>query len=193
MRYHTTSSQKGFTLIEIMVSVALFAVVMTISVGALLSLVDANRKAQALNSIMNNLNFALENMSRNMRVGTTYHCSSTALVPVNIDTPQDCSTGGVLVAFEKYNGDPSTLGDQVVYRFTGGHIEKSSDGGASFISITASEVVIEDMAFYVVGTTQGDTAQPRIVMTLKGSAGISGRTITNFNLQTTISQRVLDL
>lgn len=187
------TQQKGFTLIEIMVAVALFAVVMTISVGALLSLVDANRKAQALNSVMNNLNFALENMSRNMRVGTTYRCSTSQAVPVAIDTPQNCANGGVLVAFEKFDGDPLDPADQVVYRYVDTRIEKSSDGGATFIPITASEVVIENMAFYVVGTTQGDTEQPRIIMTVEGSAGISTRAVTRFSLQSTISQRLLDL
>ncbi|MCW9054436.1 MAG: type II secretion system GspH family protein [Candidatus Pacebacteria bacterium] len=185
--------QRGFTLIEIMVAVALFAVVMTISIGALLSLVEANRKAQALNSIKDNLNFALENMSRNMRAGTTYHCSTNTLVPSDLDSPEDCASGGVLVAFEKFDGDPADPGDQVVYRFVANRIEKSVDGGSTFIPITASEVVIEDMKFYVVGTTQGDTKQPRIVMTIQGSAGVSARTVTNFNLQSTISQRVLDL
>ncbi len=51
---------KGFTLIEIIVSVAIFTVVMLISVGAVLNAVNANRKAQSLNTIVNNLNLALK-------------------------------------------------------------------------------------------------------------------------------------
>ena len=45
------TANSGFTLVEMIVAVALFAVVMLISVAALLSLVDANRKAQALQSV----------------------------------------------------------------------------------------------------------------------------------------------
>ena len=44
--------QDGFTLIEMLVSIALFAIVMVVCVGALLSLVTANKKAQALESVM---------------------------------------------------------------------------------------------------------------------------------------------
>jgi prepilin-type N-terminal cleavage/methylation domain-containing protein len=184
---------RGFSLVEMMVAVALFAVVMTISVGSLLSLVNADKKAQALKSVMNNLNFALENMSRNMRVGTSYHCSTSASVPADTTTPNDCINGGVLVAFEGHAGDPADSSDQIIYRFTSGRIEKSENGGGSFIAITAPEVTINEMKFYVTGTTAGDTEQPRIVMTISGSAGIKDATETSFNLQTTISQRLTDI
>lgn len=186
-------TRRGFTLIELMVAVALFAIVMTISVGSLLSLVEADRKAQALKSVMNNLNFALENMSRNLRVGTDYHCSESAVVPPNVSSPNNCPTGGVLIGFEETGGNPASPTDQVIYRFVGNSIEKSSDGGATFIAITAPEVTIEDVRFYVVGTTRGDTNQPRILMTVSGFAGIGERILTTFNLQSTVSQRVLDL
>lgn len=188
-----SSSKKGFSLIEIMVAVSLFAVVMTISVGSLLSLIEANRKAQALNSVINNLNFALENMSRNIRVGSTYYCSTSTSVPANLDTTKDCSNGGVLFAFEGNKGDPKDSTDQIVYRFIGSRIEKSVDSGATFIAVTASEVTINEMKFYTVGSTRGDSSQPRVVMTIQGTAGISSKSKTNFNLQTTVSQRILDL
>ncbi len=184
---------KGFSLVEIMVSVTLFSVVMTISVGSLLSLIDANRKAQALNSVINNLNFALENMSRNIRVGNTYHCSTSSSVPVDLDTTKDCSSGGILFAFEGTGGDMSDSMDQIVFRFINNRIEKSIDGGVTFIAITASEVTIDDMKFYVAGTTRGDLFQPRVVMTIQGTAGVNVKSKTNFNLQTTVTQRVLDL
>lgn len=189
----SVNSQGGFTLVEILVAVALFAIVMTISVGSLLSLVEANRKTQALQSVMNNLNFAIENISRNMRVGSIYHCSTGTSVPPDITVPQDCQNGGVLLAFETSTGNRAISSDQVVYRFVSGRIEKSSDGGATFIAVTAPEVTIEDLKFYVVGSTREDTEQPRVAMTISGFAGVSDRARTSFNLQTTISQRLLDI
>jgi len=95
--------------------------------------------------------------------------------------------------FEGNEGDVTDPTDQIVYRFIDSHIEKSIDGGATFIAITASEVTINEMRFYTVGTTRGDTSQPRVVMTIQGTAGVSSKAQTNFNLQTTVSQRVLDL
>jgi len=195
MKNKSTIVNKGFSLVEMLVAVALFTSVMLIGVGALLSLIDANRKAQALNSVMNNLNFALEGMSRNMRVGTTYHCSINNNVPPNIDTTKDCKNGGKLIGFEASSGDPDDPNDQFVYRVNGTQLEMSRTSGSanSFISIIAAEVTIEDFNFYVDGTSTSDGLQPRIVITIKGSAGVNEKTRTEFNLQTMVSQRVLDL
>src|SRR3989338_5348699 len=92
-------AQRGFTLIEMIVAVALFAVVMLVSVGALLSLVGANRKAQALQSVMNNLNIALDGMVRSIRMGTSYRCASSA------PSDPNCQDGGQCFYFEPYGGD----------------------------------------------------------------------------------------
>ncbi|MBT3282825.1 prepilin-type N-terminal cleavage/methylation domain-containing protein [bacterium] len=187
---------KGFSLVEMLVAVALFSGVMLIGVGALLSLIDANRKAQAINSVMNNLNFAIESISRNVRVGTTYHCESNASpVPVNIDSTKNCKNGGKLLAFEASSGDPDDKNDQIVYRLNGSVLEKSENGGAAgtFVSIIAPEVSIEQFVFYVDGTSSSDDLQPRVVIIIQGTAGIDDKTKTEFNLQTTISQRVLDI
>lgn len=189
------NNKKGFSLIEILVAVALFSGVMLIAVGALLSLIDANRKAQALNSVMNNLNFALENMSRNIRVGTTYHCEVTNGVPADVDVVKDCPNGGKLFAFEASNGDGDTKNDQIVYRINDARLEKSEKGGAfgTFVNITAPEVSIDNFFFYVDGTSFIDNIQPRVIIVLRGSAGIGPKIRTEFNLQTMVSQRVLDL
>ncbi|MBU0722958.1 type II secretion system GspH family protein, partial [Patescibacteria group bacterium] len=50
----------GFTLVEMIVSLGLFTVILFISMQALLSMVDANHKAQSLRAAMDNLNLSLE-------------------------------------------------------------------------------------------------------------------------------------
>ena len=83
---------RGFTLIEMIVSVGLFAIVMLVCVGALLSLVNANRKAQALQSVMNNLNIALDGIVRNAREGSDYD-GSAACSGNSDSSPKDCTSG----------------------------------------------------------------------------------------------------
>ena len=190
----------GFTLVEIMVASALFAVVMTVTVSALLSLVDANRKAQALQSVVNNLNIALDGMVRNMRMGSVYHCGvSNSIRNGALDTVNDCNNGGGLVAFEPFEGDQNLLGDQWVYWFAVdsdgiGRIYRSTQGSVnSGFAITSPEVDIEDLKFYVIGSSQNDAIQPKIVITIKGVAGVDLRTKTRFNIQAMASQRVLDI
>lgn len=66
--------RKGFTLLEMIVSLALFAVVAIVAVGALVRIVGLNRQAQSLQSSMNNVGFALESMSRELRTGSNWNC-----------------------------------------------------------------------------------------------------------------------
>lgn len=71
------TQNKGFTLVEIIVSLAVFSIVAVVALGALLKIVDTNKKAQTLEASLTNLDYALESMSRELRVGSVYHCEST--------------------------------------------------------------------------------------------------------------------
>ncbi len=192
-----TQARRGFTLIEVMVAVTIFAIVMMVGVGALLSLVATNKRAQAINSVMNNLNAALEDMSRTIRVGTTYHCetSPTPPPPATLAVTKDCSGGsGKLLAFESAEGDPNDPTDQWVYRLNGTQLERSTSAGANgtWVAITAPEVSVTSFDFYVIGSTRSDGVQPRVLMRIKGSAVVPGGT-TTFTVQATVVQRLLDL
>jgi len=183
---------RGFTLIEMIVSVAIFSVVMLIGVGSLLSMISANKKSQSLQLVMNNLNFAIEDMTRTIRIGTNYHCGSG-----DISKPRDCNEGDNYFAFEQTGGNPDSTSDQIIYRLNNGQIEKSTQGGISdsFIAITAPEMVIKSLSFYVQGSysiNENDKKQPKVLITLSGYAGESEKTKTEFNIQTVVSQRVLD-
>lgn len=199
---HTQRAQAGFTLVEMIVAIALFAVVMTIAVGSLMTLISANRKAQALQSVMENLNVALDGMVRSARMGTAYHCGDAPY-----SATQDCAQdGGAVFAFEPFGGDSGNTNDQWIYAYipdsggSGGYIQKSEDGGTTWLRVTAPEVSIDDMKFYVIGSARGcsvapcDTAQPKMVVTLHGTAGSEDqRTKTSFSIQATAVQRLLDI
>jgi prepilin-type N-terminal cleavage/methylation domain-containing protein len=67
----------GFTLVEMIVSLAIFSVVVTVSVGALLVLVGTNQRLQGEQEVMTNLSFALDSMTREIRTGSSYYCFSS--------------------------------------------------------------------------------------------------------------------
>ncbi len=201
LRRNGKKTAQAFTLIEMMVAVSIFAIVMMVGVGALLSLVATNHRAQAIHSVMNNLSAAVEGMSRSIRVGTLYNCVTSATTPPSapppstIATPQDCASGGAhLMAFESSTGSLTDANDQVVYRLNGKQLERSLKGGAngSWVAITAPEVSIDTFDFYVVGSAKGDGIQPRVLMRIKGSAEVPGGT-TTFTVQASVVQRVLDI
>lgn len=182
--YRILNSHKGFTLIEMVVAVSLFTVVMLSSMGAIISMIDANRKAQSLRIVMDNLNFAVENITRTMRVGVDYHCG----VLGDYNTPRDCAQDGdSFIAFK--DSDNQLL----IFQLNDGQIERSEDGGATYLSITSPEINIQELRFFVLGSENSDQLQPRVLMIVRGTAGTVQKTQTTFNLQTTISQRLLDV
>ncbi len=177
-----SESGKGFTLVEMIVSVALFAIVMTVAVGALLSLTAANKKAQAIQSVMNNLNITLDSMVRNIRMGTDFQCGGTI---------GDCPQGSSSFTF---TCNPQTVtcssgGSSWTYSQCGSAICRTSMG-----NITAPEVSISSLRFYVVGSVPGDMIQPKVVIVVSGTAGGQNvRTQTSFHIQASAVQRELDL
>lgn len=188
------SKQGGFSLLEMIISTSVFIVVMLVIIGALISLTDASRKARATRIVLDNLSSAIDSMSRNMRMGTYFHCGCE-VNPANYATPQSCSTmdsqgngGATCVAFEPATGNPSSSNDQVVYQWTSGRIERSTDGGQTFVSLTAPEINVTDLRFFVYGTTV-KVDQPVVTMLLRGTATLSPKISTSFNMQTTIAAR----
>lgn len=170
---------KGYTLIELMTAISIFIIVMTISMGSILGIFDASRKSRSLKAVMNNLNLAIETMSKEMRYGKNYHCGGGTLAD-----PQDCPEGQSLFGFL------SSDGEQIAYRHNGAAIEKSVAGGA-YIAVTAPEVIIDKLYFYTIGTSASDAYQPHTVMILVGHAG-SGRGRSDFNIETAVSQRAIN-
>ncbi|MCH8889315.1 prepilin-type N-terminal cleavage/methylation domain-containing protein [Patescibacteria group bacterium] len=188
-------TNRGFTIVEVLVSFAVFTLVITGSIGAMISIINANRKTQALQLVINNLNFALESMTRIIRIGHGYHCRSD--LPGSFSAfaiPLDCPGGGTYLAVESSKGSSSDDLDQVVFRYDAinTRIERSTDSGQNWFPITAPEVLINDLKFTAVGTDSSDNKQPIVTITINGSAGTSQKTITEFKIQTSVSQRIVD-
>jgi type II secretory pathway pseudopilin PulG len=202
------------------VSLAIFSIVVTVSVGALLVLVGTNQQLQGEQSVMTNLSFALDSMTREIRTGSGYYCiSDTSNVGLsnvfngasNLDTEltsgefprtQDCPTGMTANSFFHgiaivEGGDSITGGsDRILYFF-----DKNKKqifrrvGGGQPESIVSSGIVIEELEFFVTGTTPqrlGDNVQPTVTLFIKAKEK-DLPTAKPYYLQTTITQRTLDV
>lgn len=187
-----TIQPRGFTLIEILVSVAIFTTVMVIALGALLAMSESDRKAQTLKSVINNLSFSLDAISRSMRTGVNYHCD-VAQTPVT--SPRDCdqaSSGATSIAF--LSVDSQTIR---YCRGNGNTCDPSgtavlvSKNGAAYAPLTASEVTITNLQFYVTGA-ESATLQPHVVILLSGRVPVSASQTSSFDLQTSVTQRLYD-
>lgn len=183
----------GYTIIELLVSMALFAVVVLMATMAFLGVMSSNRKTLASRTALDNLNFAIENMVRDMKTGYTYHCGNSG----TITDPQDCPSPRSYIAFEGQNGNPLIPGDQIVYRLGGvggQQIEVSNNSGSTFFPITAPppELSVTSLGFRVYNALVSDQKQPRVVIVIRGVAG-TGATASAFDVQTSVSQRSPDV
>ncbi|MDR3519622.1 MAG: prepilin-type N-terminal cleavage/methylation domain-containing protein [Candidatus Pacebacteria bacterium] len=212
---------KGYTLIETLIAVALFIVVVTIGMGALLNANALYNKSKDMRSIMDNLSFTIEDMSRNLRTGYNYQCFDSSHPTVSLSTtsagyPRSCPSGWAL-AFEPANGNPNSYGcsasnfalglcpaiaDQWAYLIHNGMISKSTDGGQTFVQLTPAEVTIDTSAssFSVLGAespSSGDYQQPFVIIHLVGTITYAPNKnnpiVTPFSLQTSVSQRATDI
>jgi type II secretory pathway pseudopilin PulG len=190
----------GLTLVEVLVGLLLFSVIMLVAIGAIVTMIDANRKSRAQKTVGTSLNAALESMTRAIRDGSVYHCDleSDLSVGIGVDIAQDCPdpVGSTVFAYEPKGGDPSTPADQVVYKLGGAlntSVMRSTDGGTNFLALTPPEVVVNDLTFRTIsyGATD-EQEQPKILITLAGTVGGQDGTQASFSVQTTVSQRFKD-
>jgi len=169
-----------------MVAVSIFALVMVVAIGAILSIVAANKKAQALNSVITNLNFALEGMMRDLRTGYNYDCGANPS-----DGLTDCGNDAESsIEFTSSQSD----GQQVQYSALNGAIYKRIATEEAY-PLTAPEVLVDKLDFYVTGTPHEgsqDYRQPKILIVIKGRYTGYGQ-VASFSLQTLVSQRKLDI
>lgn len=63
-----------------MVSMAIFSFVMVVALGAYIRMLDVNRRAQALQTTVNSVNYMLESMVREMRTGSNFTVGTDNIV-----------------------------------------------------------------------------------------------------------------
>jgi prepilin-type N-terminal cleavage/methylation domain-containing protein len=185
--YFIQKRKSGYTIIETMIAISLFLIIVTIGMGSLLNAGLLHKKSQNMRSVLDNLSFIMEDMSRNLRTGYNYHCiddgDSTATIP------HSCINGGG-ISFQ------SSLGGQWVYYISNdGKIFKSVDGGITFVQLTPDEIVIDPVSYFKVEGAEpppGDNRQPFVTIELVGSIIYRG-VVSPFSLQTSVSQRKLDI
>ncbi|MEI6281069.1 MAG: hypothetical protein WCP17_03685 [bacterium] len=194
----------GYTIIETMIAVSLFIVIVMAGMGALLNANLLHKKSQNMRSIMDNLSFIMEEMSKNLRTGYDYRCINGGNFSYDITIPQSC-VNGKAIAFESAHGNNDPLDsasplDQWVYKIDEdtNNIFKSVNSGVNWTQLNPSEIIIDRASsFSVLGaespsSSASDKQQPFVVIRLVGK--IRYKDIdTPFSLQTSVSQRNIDI
>ncbi len=205
------SSQKkclaGFTLVELLVSSAIFSSVIVIATGALFSAQAINTRLQQTHIILDGVNL----------YGSAFHCGDT-YTEVNFEKRKNCplsispvGTVGRALIFRP--SDAVDVNDRDAYFIENNIIYKNSciaNGGACVwgtpAQITGSNVRIDTLSFFVSGantaygdteddSSQTDTLQPVVTVIIGGTTLTAGTKTTQpvkFRVQSTSVARGID-
>lgn len=213
-----SNSSKGFTLVETLVSLAIFSMVMVVAGGIILSLISSNRQNQAVNVVVNNLNNSIESMVRDIKTGFEYKCNyatnniSQYTVDIVKDAPGLCDVSTLISNITLIS---TITGEEVVVRYDfirlgggPGYITKTvyeEDGGGvvtaspSYPLTDSTNIDIIQMSLRVAegvplydgtGELSFNPIQPYVFLLIKGTAKVNAINISDFFIQTFISQRL---
>jgi prepilin-type N-terminal cleavage/methylation domain-containing protein len=172
---------KGFSLIELLVSIAIFSIALVMILGATMSILDANKKARTLMTVMNNLNFAVDSMTRSFSTGnspsTNVGGCAKSFYTKEIDYGQ---TNSALTKVERdvYYCFVEVNGWGKIVKVFGGHTYDltSPDLDIDFVNFT-----LENRA----------NKQPKLLINIEGTAKIGSKMSSTFAIQTTVTQKKL--
>ncbi len=168
-------SRGGFVLVDLLVSMALFSVVVAIAVSGFITILRGQRQAAALISASSNLSLTIEQTAREIRNGH-YFC----------DPPRGTACGSLSeLVFVNESGQA------VAYRLQNEAIERSIGSNASFDKITDDNVLVKYLLFLVEGNGN-DNLPPRVTISLGATHKDAAKQGNLVRLQTTVSARALD-
>lgn len=163
MRKH----EKGTTLVELIVSISLFLVVISIMVPTLFTTIRMQRNINGLVRVHNNLAYVTEYISREVRTGTSFE----------ISTPRDTN----VLRFKNYHGE------NVEYSFDGTQKRLTRRvGGGTPVSMFASDVVLNNFQFFLNNSDSVGARQVSVVV-LADASPKEGLTEARTQFQTTMT------
>lgn len=197
--YKTT--QAGFTLIELMVSLSLFVVVVLAVVGSLYSVNQSARKAASMRAVLDNINFASDVIARTIRTGSNIICAPYSAV--DLVTPGSASNNhNCPMADQSPSNDiivKNTFGvdNYVEFAQRGTSLQKRTkaslaDAWGDWVTMTGPEVSVTNVFFYVDGANVDDGLQPSVIIFIRGTVTAIDGEVVPFAIQTMASQRATE-
>ncbi|MBZ9572492.1 prepilin-type N-terminal cleavage/methylation domain-containing protein [Patescibacteria group bacterium] len=179
-------ARKGFTLIEIIVAVAIFALIVGTISGLFVSAIQSQRRILATQEILNQASYVMEYMGRALRMAkkelNTPPISCLSRYGLNYET----TANGL--KFIDYN-DVCTE-----FFLDAGLLKKTAEGVT--LPLTSTDLQVNSLKFNLLGADQppADNLQPRVTIfleieTKRSVPGLPPKIL----IQTSVSQRNLDV
>jgi hypothetical protein len=169
-------------------------------VSALVTILDANRKAQSVSTSINNAFFAFENLTRLLRTGLYYHCgddggsktTNRMLVNDCASSPPVSTDGESAISFID---DRSKLVRIWLDSSSGTGVVMEQVDTETPYGLTSADFDVSKLMFYVSGSVPGvaDGKQPKTTIVLEGITNAGTPEKSELHLQSTVTQRTIDI
>jgi prepilin-type N-terminal cleavage/methylation domain-containing protein len=194
-------SRRAFTLVELIVAIALFSILFAIAGGGFVNALRAQRQVASEMAAESNVSIALEEMAREIRTGYLFcHDLSTVGGTATCDTPGDGGSGPPCTFLSSSGGSNfyscsdleyyNANGEKIDYVLKNGTLERGDSD--VYQPITGNNVTVRSLSFIVSGNTEGDQWNPRITVAVGIAPNDSGVSWNTINFQTTVSARSID-
>lgn len=200
----TKFSNKGFTLIELIVVMAVFLIIISTAVSIFISVIQHQRRIMSEQQLSSQTSYVMEYMSKALRMAekdTTGACLGTAGYIYLLtweDTPNSVYRGikfinqsedGLCQEFYLDNSDPNNP------------VLKEKKGSNTAVALTSTNLKINSIRFGINGgdgkiggiryASENENSQPRV--TIFFDVQIKGDDLSAKKIQTTVSQRNLNI
>jgi len=187
-------NKNGFTLVEMLVTVTVFSLIVGTSTGIFVSAIKIQRYNLATQELLNQTSYALEYMDRFLRMARkdmTGTCLTVAGAGANYENPSD----NTAIKFLNYNGQCQEFYREwnaaaQVYQLK---VDLDTTIPWNELPLTSEKFNVTSLVFQISGEEQTDFLQPRVTIFMTIEAVSSAQPKPKLTVQTTISQRALDL
>ncbi len=172
-----TKMNRGFTLVELLVAIAVFSIIIGAILGIFIAGVRQQRIALKTQALFDQASFGLEFMSRALRMASK-ELGEGCLAQYGLN--YELTRGGSGIKFL------NTLEAKDCQEFflEAGQLKHFRQGTSQSLPLTSDKLQITSLNYNLLGQGQGDDIQPRATFFLE---------MEGLKIQTTITQRNLDV
>ena len=182
---------KGYTLIEVLVSVAIFSIVLAGPTGLFVLSLRNQNMSLALGETIDNTSHAVEYISRSLRMATKDRTGSCIEINYNYQNPESDTSKIRFLNYQGYCIEFSLSETKQLFQRKSITGDSSSFDSEGFL--TSDDLEIDNFQFLIAGGGQSDNLQPRVTMVFHIAKGSAGTDLPSMNVQSTVSQRNLDV
>ncbi|MFA5169536.1 MAG: type II secretion system protein [Candidatus Paceibacterota bacterium] len=185
-------NSKAFTMVETMVSIALFGFISIVLINVFVSAIKGQTRILQNQELMDQSTYVLEYMAKILRMAqkdTAGDCTGTAGANYGVGI-NSINFVAYDTMEEDYRCRQFILENDIIKE------RRSTDESAANLGasqdMTSSKVKVEGLTFGVTGNVVGDLVQPKVTVMVKMESNISLNP-PEITVQTSVSQRSLDI